>query len=124
VGANGYGVNRYDSKTSRFETLRRPADPTSRWDGFSIRAIFEDASGILWLSAGVLYRYDRRTRTLISFEGPSLRPSDFGNTGVWSIEQDRSGQLWFGSYEGLYRYDPMPSPAPSRPSTVRAPGAT
>lgn len=82
VGANGYGVNRYDAKTARFQTLRRPPDPTSLWDGFSIRALFEDAEGFLWISAGALYRYDRRTGTLVSFETTSARPADFGNSRV------------------------------------------
>ncbi len=106
VGSNGFGLNRYDAKTARFQTLRRPPDVTSRWDGFSIRGLFEDAQGDLWMSAGVLYRYDRRTGTLVSFESSSNRPSDFGNTGVWSIVQDRQRVLWFGSYEGLFRYSP------------------
>ena len=106
VGTNGYGLSLYDAKTARFATIRRPPDAASRWDGFSIRALFEDAEGFVWMSAGVLYRYDRRTGTLVSFESTSDRLADFGNTGVWSIVQDRRGALWFGSYEGLYRVDP------------------
>jgi signal transduction histidine kinase/DNA-binding response OmpR family regulator/streptogramin lyase len=44
---------------------------------------------------------------LISFETSSDRPGDFGNTGAWSIIEDRDGHLWFGTYEGLFRYDPL-----------------
>jgi signal transduction histidine kinase/ligand-binding sensor domain-containing protein/DNA-binding response OmpR family regulator len=107
AGTNGFGISRYDAKTARFETIRHTPDPSSILDGFSVRAVFEDADGSVWISAGALYRLDRRTGAMHSFESAPDRPEDFGNSGVWSITQDRRGTLWFGSFEGLYSYDPQ-----------------
>ena len=102
----GYGLNRYDAKTARFETLRLPPDVVARNDGFSVRSILEDTAGRVWIGAGVLYRVDPATGAFVSFETTSARPADFGNARVWSMIQSRDGALWFGSVEGLYRLDP------------------
>ncbi len=107
VGTNGYGLNLHDPKAERFFTYRRPKNFTSRIDRFSITAVMEDKDGILWISADVLYRWNRRSGELKSFETDSRHPQDFGNTGSWAIFQDHDGFLWFGGFEGLYRYDPQ-----------------
>lgn len=105
IGTNGYGVNLHDPKANRFHTFRRPEDRPSRQAGFSVYTLFEDHAGNIWVDAGLLYRWDRKTGAFTSFETTSSRPDDFGNTGVWSIVEDPPGFLWAGTYEGLYRYE-------------------
>lgn len=105
IGTNGYGINVHDPKANRFRTFRRPEDLRSRLSGFSVYSLFEDSAGSLWIGAGLLYRWDRRTGELTSFETSSDRPDDFGNTGVWSILEDPPGFLWAGSHQGLYHYE-------------------
>ncbi|MFQ5640588.1 MAG: two-component regulator propeller domain-containing protein, partial [bacterium] len=107
IGTNGYGLNLHDPKADRFFTYRRPRDFVSRIDRFSITALMEDREGNLWISADVLYRWDRRTGELKSFETDSEHPEDFGNTGSWSMLQDNEGLIWLAGFEGAYRYNPV-----------------
>ncbi|MFQ5583650.1 MAG: two-component regulator propeller domain-containing protein, partial [Calditrichia bacterium] len=107
LATNGYGLNLYDPKADRFNTFRRPKGFPSRLSRFSITSILEDRRSNIWIGADVLYRWNRISGELKSFETDSEHPADFGNTGVWSILQDSSGVLWVASSEGLYRYDPV-----------------
>lgn len=103
-GTPGYGVNLLDPKAHRFQILQRPAAMTSRIAGFSVRSILEDADDFVWVSTDVLYRWDRKTGELTSFETTSDRPDDFGNTGVWAMIQSRkSGDQYFATFQGLFR---------------------
>jgi signal transduction histidine kinase/ligand-binding sensor domain-containing protein/DNA-binding response OmpR family regulator len=106
VGTSGLGINILDFKANRFSTLIRTPDPSSRITGFSIRSILEVNSGDVWISADVLYRWNRETGKLKSFETSSNRPDDFGNTDAYSMIQATNGVLWFASEQGLFRYDP------------------
>ncbi len=105
-GTSGGGLNIYDPKASRFSTFIRPNDLTSRISGFSVRTILEDNSGNIWLSTDVLYRWNRKTNTLKSYEINSDSINVLGNTGAWSIVQSSSGDIWFASSQGLFRYNP------------------
>jgi signal transduction histidine kinase/ligand-binding sensor domain-containing protein/DNA-binding response OmpR family regulator len=109
IGTNGFGLNLYDPKASRFGLFRRPPQPAgqtpSRIAGFSVYTLFEDAAGTIWIDAGLLYRWNRATGSFTSFESSSLNPDKFGNTGVWAIIEDPVGVLWAGTYRGLYRYE-------------------
>ncbi|MGH7596348.1 MAG: ligand-binding sensor domain-containing protein, partial [bacterium] len=106
-GTAGGGLNVYDPKARRFALLQRPQEPASRLVGFSVRAILEDDSGQVWISTEVLYRWNRKTGALKSFETSSNRPDDFGNTGAWSMLQSTGGEMWFATHQGLYRYEPQ-----------------
>ena len=105
VGTNGFGINTYDPKANRFQTFRRPQNWPSRLSGFSVYTLFEDHSGTLWIDAGLLYRWNRATGKFRSFETSSIRPNDFGNTGVWAIVEDPPGALWAAAYTGLFHYE-------------------
>jgi signal transduction histidine kinase/ligand-binding sensor domain-containing protein/DNA-binding response OmpR family regulator len=105
VGTNGYGINVHDPKANRFQTFRRPEGRPTRQAGFSVYTIFEDLTGTLWIDAGLLYQWNRKTGAFRSFETNSNRPKDFGNTGVWAILEDPPGFLWTATYQGLYHYE-------------------
>ncbi|MBI5471476.1 MAG: response regulator [Ignavibacteriae bacterium] len=107
IGTAGGGVNLYDDKSRRFSTLIRKQDPASRIAGFSVRSILEDKEGYVWVSTDVVYRWNRHTRELKSFETTSDQPDDFGNTTAGSMVQSTSGILWFSSTQGLFSYDPI-----------------
>jgi len=105
VGSNGYGINVHDPKAERFRTFRRPETRPYRESGFSVRTLFEDSGGNLWINAGLLYRWNRKSGEFVSFETTTSRPDDFGNTGVWSILEHPRGFLWAGTYRGLYHHE-------------------
>jgi len=104
-GTSGYGVNIFDPRADRFKILKRAKDANSRIAGFSVRSILEDREGNLWVSTGVLYKWNRKTGELKSFETHSDQLNDFGNTGAWSMIQDRRGNIWLATHQGLYRYN-------------------
>lgn len=106
AGTSGLGINIHDFKANRFSTLKRTPDPSSRIAGFSIRSILEDNSGDVWISADVLYRWNRQTGELKSFETGSDMIDKFGNTGVYSMIQASDELLWFASSQGLFRLNP------------------
>lgn len=105
-GTPGYGISLLDPKAWRFRTLRRAKDPASRVTGFSVRSILEDRSGNVWISTDVLYRWNRKTGEIKSFETSSNFPDDFGNTGAWAILQAADHTLYFATNQGLYLYEP------------------
>jgi signal transduction histidine kinase/ligand-binding sensor domain-containing protein/CheY-like chemotaxis protein/AraC-like DNA-binding protein len=105
VGTNGYGINVHDPKGERFRTFRRPETRPYRESGFSVHTLFEDSGGNLWINAGLLYRWNRRSGEFVSFETTSDRLDDFGNTGVWSLLEHPRGFLWAGTYRGLYHHE-------------------
>ncbi|CAN5761782.1 two-component regulator propeller domain-containing protein [soil metagenome] len=104
VGTNGFGINVHDPKGERFRTFRRPVTRPYRQSGFSVYTLFEDSGGDLWIDAGVLYRWNRRTGVFVSFETSSDRPDDFGNTRVYSLLEHPQGFLWAGTDRGLYHH--------------------
>jgi len=106
IGTAGMGINLYDSKAERFSTLLKKKEGASRITGFSVRAILEENNDIVWVSTAVLYRWNRKTGDLKSYETSSDRPDDFGNTGAWTLIKSADGKIWAATSEGLYRYDP------------------
>ena len=99
-----FGASRYDGKSFRTFTTK---------DGFpsnSIRLLLEDKTGKLWFGAQGedMFVYDarqngevgqRKTFTVLKNKDGKA----FNN--VWSIIQDRKGNIWFGDNDGLWRYD-------------------
>lgn len=107
AGTSGLGVNILDFKANRFPTLRRSPESGSRITGFSIRSILEDQAGDVWISADVLYRWNRNTGELFSYEDNADLIQNFGNTDAYSMIQGSDGWLWMASSQGLYRHDPV-----------------
>jgi signal transduction histidine kinase/ligand-binding sensor domain-containing protein/DNA-binding response OmpR family regulator len=107
VGTTGMGIDYYDPKVNQFSLVNRKAESNSRISGFSIRSILEQDDRYVWIGSNVLYRWDRKTDELKSYETTSLRPNDFGNTGVWSMIKSSDNKLWFATIEGLFQYDPV-----------------
>jgi len=105
-GTLGGGINIYDPKWQRFSTLNRDKNAVSRITGFSIRSIVEDNNGNVWIGSEVLYKWNRESGELFSFETNSDSPNDFGNTGVWSMINSSDGKIWAASTEGLFSFDP------------------
>ncbi|RPI75774.1 MAG: hybrid sensor histidine kinase/response regulator [Ignavibacteriales bacterium] len=105
-GTSGMGINFYDPKANRFSTLYRKKEPSSRITGFSIRSILDEGNGFVYISTDILYRWNRKTGELKSYETSSNNLDAFGNTGPWSIIKSSDGKLWTATTEGLYMVDP------------------
>lgn len=105
VGTAGMGINLFDSKAHRFSTLAIKNDPSSRITGFSVRSVLQESNDIVWISTDALFRWNRRTGEIKSFETDSNRPDDFGNTGPWSMIKSHDGKIWAATTEGVYSYE-------------------
>jgi ligand-binding sensor domain-containing protein len=105
-GTTGDGVYRYDGKAFVNYTEK---------DGLGNNRVFamlEDKDGFIWIGtdAGVC-RYDGKTFTRVAL--PVTGSSGFfiageaaATTAVWSMMQDQSGKIWFGTRDdGIVCYD-------------------
>ena len=104
VGTAGMGIDLYDPKVNRFSTFFKKSN-LSRITGFSVRCVLEESEDIVWISTDVLFRWNRKTGEIESYETNSNRPDDFGNTGAWSMIKSHDGKIWAATNEGVYSYD-------------------
>ncbi|WP_225586809.1 two-component regulator propeller domain-containing protein [Algoriphagus sp. Y33] len=109
-----FGPSRYDGKSFRTFTTK---------DGFptnNIRLLFEDKTGKLWFGPHNenMFVYDPRlSRSLSGGDIDSYRDGqgkgftvlknkeDKAFKNVWSIIEDKKGNIWFADVYGLWRYD-------------------
>lgn len=98
--ANG-GVSKYDGNTFTTHLRSKEHSIHSGWGRYM--SILEDRQGFIWFGAayegGGVYRYDGESFEYFNEE------QGLGNGGVPSIRMDRSGNVWFGTTTGVYRYD-------------------
>lgn len=108
-GTTGDGVYRYDGKIFTQFTEKDGLTSNTVW------SILEDKEGNIWFGTenGVC-RYDRKTITKMPFpkiynnnfylKNPSDNSASIKNE-VWTMLQDKSGKIWFGTTDGVYCYD-------------------
>ncbi len=107
VGTAGMGIDYYDPRANRFNVFSFTPDKKSRAGSFSVRSVLEDKAGDVWIGAEVLYKWERKTGKIVSFEKSSNEPTAFGNTIVFSMIQSYDGNIWAATTEGLFRYNPQ-----------------
>ncbi|MES2767285.1 MAG: two-component regulator propeller domain-containing protein [Bacteroidota bacterium] len=118
-GTTGEGVYCYDGKSFKNFTVK---------DGLNsnhIQCIYEDNTGNIWFGTmDGICRYDGKTfsripitvsisKNFLPFDSPRLNneitADPYGNlsegNAVWDIMQDNTGRFWFGTADGIYRYD-------------------
>lgn len=110
--ATADGLNRFDPATQRFTVYR---DQSSRDSGTQMPSMVEDRDGNLWLGSlgSGLLRFDRKAGRLSPLGGP--RASGGAGSGLGAISEhyvaavyiDRKNRLWAGTFNGLYRVDPL-----------------
>jgi ligand-binding sensor domain-containing protein/signal transduction histidine kinase len=97
------GLNRFDPTSRTFITYRHGGLDTEH----VYRSIVEDARGTLWLDAdgdGV-QRFDPQTGRFMPVRPMSPNESALLYKRVHSLHVDRTGTVWAGTSNGLYRFD-------------------
>ena len=94
------GICRYDAKNFTSLTTKDGLGGSEVW------GIYIEKSGIIWITArGSTTRYDPS----VSISNPKaftvFTVADGLNCCVQSMYQDRSGNMWWGTGQGLYRFD-------------------
>lgn len=108
-GTTGSGVYRYYSKLFFNYTTKDGLSNNTVW------SILEDRNGNIWFGTdNGICRYDGKAITSIPISVTKVSYSsttNFANNNssdknsVWSMMQDKSGIIWFGTDEGLYCYN-------------------
>ncbi len=114
VGTRYKGVYRYDGKA--FTKVLQ----NGRFDTYTVLSIIQDKSGNIWFGTeagdeskreteGGVWRYDACLNGKVgqekTFQNISKK-DDLSHPAVWSILEDKSGNLWIGTRNtGLCRYD-------------------
>ncbi len=103
-------LHRYDPAMDRFQRYPIKIEDPHRQGGLNIRAVYGDSVGRLWIGTygSGLVQYDPETDRLVYFRDDlddPARASEHDNK-VYTIYEDSTGTLWFGTGEGLVRYDP------------------
>jgi ligand-binding sensor domain-containing protein/signal transduction histidine kinase len=100
LGTYGAGVGRFSLRQRTYEWYDAGPQGLSN---HSVRAIFEDSSGILWFGTeDGLDRFDRKTGRLSSFNVEHGLPNSF----IYAILPDDKGNLWISTNKGLSRFNP------------------
>jgi signal transduction histidine kinase/streptogramin lyase len=98
------GLAHFGTKHALFKRLPRdPGNPNGKVERF-VGALYGDRQGVLWLGTpDALNRIDRKAGRFTSYH---LAAGPASVTDVITIREDRSGNLWIGTYaHGLLRFD-------------------
>ena len=106
-GTTGSGVYRYDGKLFYNYTVKDGLNNNAVW------SLLEDKSGNIWFgTTDGICRYDGKNIIPIPipfFIRPVVSNNYYSNQStkntVWSMLQDKSGKIWFGTGDGVYCYD-------------------
>jgi signal transduction histidine kinase/ligand-binding sensor domain-containing protein/CheY-like chemotaxis protein len=112
VGTHLGGLNRFDPNTGLFSVITNK----DGLPGDNVAAITSDESGNLWLSIDKgICRYNPKTRTIHTYETTDGLPSnDFLQHAVFR----QADELFFGSINGLVRFNPNQIQDDTRPFSV------
>jgi len=104
-GTTGDGVYRYDGKLFIQFTVKNGLSNNTVW------SILEDKAGNIWFGTddGACC-YDGKTISAIPIavtDNSNSHPNDTPSAmnAVWSMLQDKTGKLWFGTSDGVYCYN-------------------
>jgi ligand-binding sensor domain-containing protein/signal transduction histidine kinase len=100
------GVSLFDPATERF-TFLRPDTRNPAQYGRAALAFYQDHSGAMWVARGegVLSRYDDKTKVFVNYTPDPRAPQKLHGGDISAILEDRTGTLWFGAWDGLYRFN-------------------
>ena len=102
-------LHRYDPALDRFDRYPLDVQDPHRQGAGNIRTVYGDSAGRLWIGTygDGLVEYDPETDGLVYYRQELDDPSQSGDhdNKVYDILEDSSGTVWFGTGEGLVRYD-------------------
>ena len=97
-----HGLKLYDTTTGIFRSLPKEMNGDCNFP-LHIRAIFQDASGLIWLGGeDGLAAYRLQQGKLQKQKKPEI-DSELASACVFSIYQDYSKNIWIASQQGLYQ---------------------
>lgn len=95
------GLHRFDG-SGYISFMNDPLNPNSIGSNYS-ECLMIDTADVIWIGiyGGGLDRFDKTTNTFTHFRHDPKYEKSLSNDTVTSIIQDRSGNIWVGTYGGL-----------------------
>ena len=104
-------LHRYDPGLDRFDRYPLDVKDPHRQGAANIRIVYGDSAGHLWIGTygDGLIEYDPGVDQVIYYRDELDDPTQTGDDDnkVYTVYEDRAGTLWFGTGEGLVRYEPL-----------------
>ena len=107
IWLGGDGLWRYDPSTARrSDSLRAGGSTFTNFSENNIRYLYEDKKGNIWGSGTVdgkwaLFRFDEKS---LANKKPTVIEIP-ESLNLFGILEANDGSIWFGSFDGVYRYD-------------------
>ncbi len=112
VGTDGGGLSRLDGKRTAGSHYRHEPGVPNSLAHDSVTSILEDSTGRLWVATygGGLARVQEprgkgRNLSFEHFRSVPGDPQSLSSDWVWTVYEDRDGNLWAGTTNGLNRFD-------------------
>ncbi|MFA9402595.1 MAG: two-component regulator propeller domain-containing protein [Anaerolineales bacterium] len=114
IGTEENGLARFNPKTGSIALLQHHPDNPHSLSHDRVRSIFEDSEGNVWvgtqnglnLLASGLTNKPYKNLSFQRFYNDPFDQFSLGSSAVWSILEDQSGILWFGTWGGgLSKYN-------------------
>ncbi len=102
-----HGLTRFNTESDEAFTYTNDGEDKSSISAHSVRAIFEDSEGQLWIGTfgGGLSLLNQKTSSFQHLVHDANDTTTISGNQVSSIFEDRSGRLWVGTTEGLNLVD-------------------
>jgi ligand-binding sensor domain-containing protein/signal transduction histidine kinase len=114
LGTEESGLARFDPANRTFHRYQYDPDDPYSLSNDRVRSIYRDHLGDLWIGTqnGLNYlsadrlRYSIKNPHFLHYKNDPYDPTSLGSSAVWSIFEDTSGVMWFGTYGGgLNKYN-------------------
>jgi signal transduction histidine kinase/ligand-binding sensor domain-containing protein/DNA-binding response OmpR family regulator len=111
IGTGSGGLNLYDAKEDRFTKYIHDTDNPNSLSNDEVFSLFQDKEGNLWIGTyGGLIKLNseyiseinknKSPPTFISYKHNPEDPNSLSDNRVYSILEDKSGNLWIGTLDG------------------------
>jgi len=108
LGLDGGGLNRFDKRTGTCKRYMPQAGNPNSLSFYRVFALYYDKADILWIGTygGGLNRFDPKTESFKIYRyTPSMTvPEKMLDNYVLSLIEDKRGNLWLGTSNGLTRF--------------------
>lgn len=107
IGTQASGMNIYNPNTETFTCFYKELEYHLGFDFNRVIVALTDKDGDIWLAAGSsggINHFDKTTGTITPYWVNTEDSTSWMNR-TSLIHEDRSGNLWVGTYKGLYLFD-------------------
>lgn len=126
--ATANGIDRFDAANQQFTHITLPEN-SQGISNYTINTLYCDSRGTIWAgtSRNGVFRLEAGNFSPDSISNFGHNPANENsliNDHVWAILEDRAGNLWFGTEDGLDRYHPTQNifthfrHAPGNPASI------